>query len=91
MQQLAAQPEDAAVGRGGDLHRPVLVALLHRVEEMLAAVLDPGHRAPQQLRGGGDRHVLRIDAELGAEAAADIRRRHPQAVVVEAEQARPAY
>ncbi len=54
---------------------------------MLAAVLDPDDRAFQELRGRGDRDVLRIDAELRAEAAADVRRRDAQPVVVEAEQA----
>ena len=86
MQQAPAYAEDAAVVRGGDLDLPVLVALLDRGEEMLAAVLDPGDRAFQELRGGCDRHVLRIDAELRAEAAADVRRRDAQAIVVEVEQ-----
>ncbi len=88
VQQAPAQAENAAIVRRGDLHLPILVALLDRGEEMLAAVLDPGHRALQKLRGSGDRDVLRIDAELRAEAAADIRRRDAKTIVVEAEQAR---
>ena len=44
---------------------------------MLAAVLDPLDRPPQQPRGEGDQHLLGIDQhDLHAEAAAHIRRDH---------------
>ena len=81
--QAAAHAAHAAVGVGGDLDRPILIALLRRIGEMLAAVLDPFDRAAQQRRGGDDRDVLGIDAQLRAETAADIGRRHPQPVFVE--------
>ena len=64
-----------------DLELPVLVALVHRVGEILAPVLGPFDRAVEQLRRRHHRHVLGIDAELGAEAAADVGRDHAQALV----------
>ena len=65
--------------------RPILIAFLDRGDEMLAPVLDPFQRSLQQLRRRGHRDILGIDAELGAEAAADIGRRHAQPVLVDAE------
>ena len=81
MQQLAADTEHARLGIDRDLQRPVLIALVHRVGEILAAVLDPFQRAVQELRRGDYGNVLGIDAELGAEAAADVGRGDPQALV----------
>ena len=45
MQQAAADAEHLAVGIDRDVDRPVLVALLRRIGEMLAPVLDPFDRA----------------------------------------------
>ena len=45
---LAAHAEEAAVVVEGDVEVPILVALLHGGEEMLAPVLDPFDRPPQQ-------------------------------------------
>jgi len=63
--------------------RPILVALLRRVGEMLAAVLDPFDRPAQQSRGRDDGDILGIDAKLWAKAATDIGCRHAQAAFVE--------
>ena len=76
VQHGAAQAEDFAVAVDRDRDLPVLVALLRRRQEMLAAVLLPFHR-PAELDGGGrDHRLLRIERRLGAEAAADERRDH---------------
>ena len=83
MDKTAAHAAHVPVGIRGDLDRPILVALLRRIGKMLAAVLDPFHRAAQQCRRGDDRDVLRIDAELGPETAADIGRRDAQPAFVE--------
>ena len=45
---LPRMPQHLAVGVDRDLDRPVLIALLRRIGEMLAAVLDPFDRAAQQ-------------------------------------------
>jgi hypothetical protein len=72
VQQLAAHAEHLGVGIDRDLQRPILVALVHRVGEIFAAVLGPFDRAAEQLRRRHHGDVLGIDAELGAEAAADV-------------------
>ena len=72
------------VGRDGKL--PNLIALLHRIGEVLAPVLDPFDRTPQQLGGRRYRNVLGIDAELGAEAAADFGRDHSDFAIGQAQQ-----
>ena len=86
--QRAAQPQHLAVGRDRDIDRPVLVALLRRIGEVLAPVLDPLDRAPKELGRGHDRDVLRIDAELGTEAATDIGRLDPQPRLLEIKERR---
>ena len=70
--ELVVEGEDAALGVecGADL-----VALLARMvgaDEMLAAVLDPFHRAREPHRRDADQHVLGIDLAANAEAAADM-------------------
>ena len=82
----AAHAQELAAGVDRDVDRPVLVALLRGVGEMLAPVLDPFDRAPDQLGGRHHRDVFRIDAELGTEAAADVGGRDPQPALVEIEQ-----
>ncbi len=82
----AAHAEQPAVGVERDLEVPILFALLDRGEEMLAPVLDPFDRSPQEQAGGGERHFLRVHDELGAEAAADIGRHDPNLILVEPQQ-----
>ena len=69
-----------------DFQIPILIALLHRRAKMLAAIFDPFDRPAQAQTGGRDHDFLRIEHELGAEAAADVRRHDANAVLVEAEQ-----
>ena len=82
---VSAHAEQVAVFVEGDLEIPILVAFLHGGEEMLAPILDPLDRPPQQETGRGERHLLRIHDELGAEAAADVGRHDPELVFVEPE------
>ena len=84
--QVAADAEHLGVGADRDVDRPVLVALLRGVGEVLAAVLDPFDRALEQLRRRDHGDVFGIDAELRAEAAADLRRDHAQLRLVDVEQ-----
>ena len=81
--QPAANAADAAIGVSRDLDRPILIALLRRIGEMLAAVLNPFHRAAQQGRGGDRGDVLGIDAQLWAKPAADVGRGNAQPAFVE--------
>ena len=67
----------------GDLEIPMLVALLDGGEKMLAPVLDPFDRPAQEEACASERHLLRIHHELGAEAAADVRRHDPQLIFIE--------
>ncbi len=83
---LSAHAEEPSVVVEGDLEVPILLALLNGGEEMLAPVLDPLDRPPQDEAGGGERRLFRIEHELGAEAAADVRRHHAQPVLVEREE-----
>ena len=84
--QVAAHAQNLAVGVDRDVDRPVLIALLRRIGEVLAPVLDPFDRAPRELGGRDHRDVFGIDAQLRPETAADVGRRHPQPALVEAEQ-----
>ena len=85
MQQAPADAEDFCLGIERDLQRPVLVALLRRIGEMLAPILDPLDRAAGEARSRDDRDVFRIDAELRAKTAADVGRRDTQPDVIEAD------
>src|SRR5262249_31408082 len=86
MDQSAADAEKLAVRVYRDIERPVLVALLGGVREVLAPVLDPFDWALEELGCRHHRDVLGIDAELGTEAAADIGSCYTQAAFVEIEQ-----
>ena len=55
-------------------------------EKMLAPVLDPFDRTPQHQRGRRDNDLFRIHHELGAEAAADLRRDDAHLVLVKPQQ-----
>ena len=83
MNEPAAYSAYAPFAIGGKRKRPVLVALLRGVGEMLAAILDPFDRPTQQSRRGDDREILGIDTQFRSEAAADIGRCHPQAAFIE--------
>ena len=62
-----------------------LVAIGRGRQEMLAARLDPFHRASDAARDSGQQNVLGIDVTLGAEAAADVRRDHAHSLLGEAQ------
>ena len=79
----AAYAAHATFGIRGDFDRPVLIALLRRIGEMLAAILDPFDRTAQQGRGGDRGDVFGIDAQLWAKTAADVRRGDAQPAFVE--------
>ena len=79
-------PSTRAFAVERDFEIPILIALLHRRAKMLAAVFDPFDRAAQPQAGGRNRDFLRIQHELGAEAAADIRRHDANVVLVEPQQ-----
>ncbi len=85
MDQPAADAEQPGIGGNRDVDRPILVALLGRVGEMFAPVLDPFDRAPQELGGRHHRDVFGVDAELGTETAADVGGGHAQPALVEIE------
>ncbi len=86
MDQVAADAQHLGVGADRDVDRPVLVALLRGVGEMLAPVLDPFDRTLEQLRRRHHGDVFRIDAELRTKAAADFRRDDAQLRLVHVEQ-----
>ena len=69
---------EAMIGIEGEPGGGVIVAPLGIAEEVLAAVGDPFHRAFEPLRRDRRKRVFAIGKQLGAEAAADIRRHHAQ-------------
>ena len=81
-----AHAEQPAFVIEGNLHVPVLVALLDRRKEMLAPVLDPFDRPAEHPAHRGDNDLLRIHQMLAAESAADIRRDDADLVFVQPEQ-----
>ena len=86
MNERAAHAADARIGVDRDLDVPELVALLRGRDEVLAAILDPFHRAAEQQRRERGDDLLLIEHEFRAEAAADVGRDHADLVLVAAEQ-----
>ena len=71
----------------GDLDGVDLLALLGGGEEVLEAILDPLDRPAQAAGQPADERLLRIEARLGPEAAAHVRRRdHAHPVLGQVEQ-----
>ncbi len=69
---LAAQADDGAVALAGDLQVSLgLAGMVHR-HQVLAAVLDPLHRAVDVARRERDQEVLRVELAARTVAAADI-------------------
>ena len=71
-EDVAAQAEDRAVARAGDLDVAFRLARMVDRHQMLAAVLDPFHRAADLARRERNQEILRIELAARAEAAADI-------------------
>ncbi len=86
MQHPAAKPKDFAGGVHRDRHVPILIALLGRAEEMLAAVLDPLHRPAKLERHRRNHRLLRIEDRLRPKTAADVRRDHADRFDIAVEQ-----
>ena len=74
--QAGADGGDLAVGVRRELDLLPHVAAVDRGEVALAALLGPLDRAAQPARQGQHEHLLRVDVQLGAEAAADVGRDH---------------
>ena len=69
---LAADRQDGAVARAGDLEVALLLAgVVHR-HQVFAAVLDPFHRALDVARRERDQEILGIELAARAVAAADV-------------------
>jgi hypothetical protein len=83
--EAAAHAEYQALAIDGNLHVPVLIALLMRGEEVLAPVFDPLHGTIEHAGRYGDADVLRIERALRAEAAADVRRHHAHLMIAQIE------
>ena len=79
-----AQREDGAVARAGDLQLAFGIAGVVGGDQVLAAVLDPFHRAVEPARRERDQEVLRIEFAAHAEAAADVGLDHGDGGLVEA-------
>jgi len=79
----AAHPLQLGFAVDRDVDRPILVAFLGGIGEMLTTVFDPFDRSLEELGGSDNGDVLRIDAKLGTEAAPHLRSRHPQPAFVE--------
>ena len=69
---VAAQREDGAVARAGDLQVAFHVARVIERRQVLAPILDPLDRAAQQPRRKGNEKILGIKLAARAEAAADV-------------------
>ena len=76
-EDVEAHREEAPVGRKRDLAGGEIVAPLRIAGEVVHAVGDPLDRAAEAARGFGRERVFAVHEALGAEAAADVRRDHP--------------
>ncbi len=82
-QQLAV-----LVGVGGQL--VVVLARVGGGDQMLAAILDPAHRAVEMARQPAEADLLGLQQALPAEAAADVGRDHADALLRDAQALRQA-
>jgi hypothetical protein len=82
---LSAHGKEATVIVAGSLEIPILLALLDGGEKVLAPVLDPSDRAPQQKTRRGERRLFWIHHEFGPEASADIGSHDAQLILVQAQ------
>ena len=82
---VAFDPQKRTVALGANRQVVGVVARVRRSQQMLAPVLDPPHRMPDLHGQRRDGNVLRHDAVLAAEAAADVGRDHPHLVFRNAE------
>ncbi len=86
MDEAVAQGQETARVVEADRHLVLLLALLGGGQHVLEAVLDPSHRPGQPPREERDQDVLRIDDELGPEAAAHVGGEHAHLVGGQVEQ-----
>ena len=86
MDEAVAQGQEPSLVVEADRDLVRLLALLGRGQHVLVAILDPAHGPPEPAREERDQHVLGIDDELGAEAAAHVGRDHAHLVRRQAEQ-----
>ena len=80
-EHLGAQREDLAVRGRGDLAVHVVVARERGGHQVFRPVLHPLHWPAGRHRGGDRAQVARVDGHLGAEAAAQVGRHHPDLVL----------
>ena len=83
-QHRGPDAEDAPVPGGRDLPAHVVVAGERGGHEVFGAVLHPLHRPAGDDGGDHRADVAGVDADLVAEAAADVRRDHPDLVLGQA-------
>ena len=94
--QVGAQVRVRVDPEGDDLAVPVdrhlglgdVVPAVGVRHERLAALRRPLDRTSELLRRPGDRDLLRVEEDLGAEPAADVRRDHPHLVLGHAQHER---
>ena len=82
---LAVERQQAAVGVGVGGEEVVVLATVGVGGQALAPVLDPTQRRAHFARGPGQRHLLRQQNALVAEAAADVGRHHANLALVDAQ------
>ncbi len=83
---LRAKPDDGAVRVQAELGVDDLVPGVRGREQVLAAIADPLHRAPESSRHHARGDLLGVERSLGAEAAAHVVRDHADLVLRHAQQ-----
>src|SRR5262249_21690893 len=69
---IAAQTKDGAIHAKRDLKIAFGLARVANCHKMLAAVLNPFHRAAELAGGKGDQKILRIEFAARAKTATDV-------------------
>ena len=77
---FSLMPEHGAVALGGELVIIHVAAAVNGAQEILAARFDPLHRLADLHGDEAHQRFFGVDVELAAEAAADFRRDHAQAI-----------
>ena len=85
-QQPALEGEDRPIARARRADVVDLIAAVRHRGQVLAALLEPAHRAAEVHRQPGHEDLVGVDVGLGAEAATDLGRDHAHLVLAEPEE-----
>jgi len=83
--ERATNATNMGIAIDGNFYFPILVALLRGGNKVLAAILNPFYRAPQQYGRQRHRCILGIKNKFWTEPTADVGRDNPDLILLTAQ------